>query len=542
MSLTGPANPVSREISLSDSLIFADNPQLQSSLKENQRLTVKVVAVSGDKVVLNIGGKAVFAKTNIPLQVGATLTVEVRQSQEFPITLSLLASQLPAASVNAEALLGDLLSMMGQRTTPLAKGLIKELLEAGVPLDENKLRDALSMISSIKDEPLAIKGATFVMQHDLPINPSILKRVMAYLSARENMGNENPVSALVKAIHNFLFEMQTVMSDNDISVTSEKLKINLNNLLKQLNITTDSDSQVLMPQLSQIIQEAGTSLEAKLLAVAKAEITFFSLMEDLIENSNLPQELQKKLRILEEEFASILKSGDKLPDIRSIVTNNVAKQNIPEKILQTLMKQSDELTILHRDLATLTNEFRPTLSSLTSQFHGVLQTQAPPLHASSVSQLHNALQSALIHAEGEQLVNLALSSHPDQPQIIVSLPIGYPPGELPGELRIYSRPGKTENPINPKDVTIGFVLNTENMGKLSILLDIKDNNINGQLSVGREEIYKFIENHVYILRDKLKALAYDVGNLAVKIGEPDLLPIVVKNVDLKEITKIDIRV
>ena len=540
MSLTGPTNPVTREISLSDPFIFADNPQLQSSLKENQRLTVKVVAVSGDKVVLNIGGKAVFAKTDLPLQVGSTLTVEVRQSQEFPITLSLLASQLPVASVTAEESLGDLLAMMGQRATPLAKGLAKELLEAGVPLHENKLRDALNIISSLKDEPLAIKSAAFIIQNDLPVNPSILKRVMVYLSARENIGNENPISTLVKGIHNFLFEIQAIISANNLSVTSEELNTNLNNLLKQLNITTNSASQVLIPQLNQIIQEAGTSLEAKLLTVAKAEITFFSLMEELIENSSLPQELQKRLRALEEDIALILKNSDKALDVRSIIVNNLAKHNIPEKILHPLIKQSDELTILHQNLATLTNELRPTLSSLTSQFNGILQ-QLPSQH-SSASQLHNILQNTLMYAEGEQLVNLALSSDQEQPQIVVSLPLGYPPGKLPGELRIYSRPGKGENHISPNDVTLGFVLNTENMGKLSILLDIKDNNVNGQLSVEKGEIQKFLENHIYILRDKLKELSYNVGNLAVKIGKPDLLPIVAKNVDLKEITKIDIRV
>ena len=223
-----------------------------------------------------------------------------------------------------------------------------------------------------------------------------------------------------------------------------------------------------------------------------------------------------------------------------IIVNNLAKHNIPEKILHPLIKQSDELTILHQNLATLTNELRPTLSSLTSQFNGILQ-QLPSQH-SSASQLHNILQNTLMYAEGEQLVNLALSSDQEQPQIVVSLPLGYPPGKLPGELRIYSRPGKGENHISPNDVTLGFVLNTENMGKLSILLDIKDNNVNGQLSVEKGEIQKFLENHIYILRDKLKELSYNVGNLAVKIGKPDLLPIVAKNVDLKEITKIDIRV
>lgn len=526
--------------SVQQPLVLEDTRGLTSSLKENQKITVKVAAISGDRVVLNYGGKAIFAKSTVPLQVGSTLNVEVRQLRQEQITLSVLSSQSPSVPITAESSFEELLSLIRVKNTNFSKDLIKGMMETGIPINEGEVREAAALASQVGENPLTTKGLLFMLQNELPMTTPVLNRVLAFLGAREN--GSSPLGDLTAALHNFLAEVE---AHNGGEIKTQLTAL-LENLEGMANISKDS----LLKNVSMLIQSATTGTEAKLLAVAQSEMEFFGHLESLLENGEYSPALKDTLQVIEKEIAAFLKGKEDVPNLEEHILNRLNTLNSEDKskflqlfqndpALKDLLKRAGELTTLHRNLADIINELNPKIAAVNSNINSLMQSQLP---APSLSSLSSALQQAVLHKDGEQLVNLGLSQEPEQPQVVVSIPINHLPGQPGGELRIYSRPGSSGKPINPRDVTLGFVLNTENMGKLSVLLTVKEEDINGHLSVERGELRPFLEDNLHILVDQLQSLSYKVKHLTVKVGEVSLPPIVAKNMELDGLTKIDIRV
>lgn len=586
MNLTGSSDFTG--IVSPSSLYLKGTPELTISLKENQKITVKVAAVSGNNVALNYNGKIILAKSTVPLQPGSTLTVEVHQSRAELITLSLLSSQSPQTPQTIEDSITNLIKLVGLKDASLSRNLVKEALESGISIEEEQMKEALNLAAQMEEEPLATKGLIFMMRHSLPLNPEILKRITAFL--KESGGTETSLKNLTNTVKDFMARLQSYMPETlHISETiataktidmeeQKSIKEQLSSLLKALtlvkdlglktNILNTSNISIndLALEVEKLVKEKTASIEARFFMITKDEISFFLMFEELIkseaikENNNLPPILNATLKNLEEEIASLLKNEKELPDLKAYILNRIKElsnfhENSQIETNQTykeLLKLAEKLTHMHRNIAVMASELRPILNFIEANLASLDRHNLPPLAYQAISNLSNSIGQALLAAEGEELVNLGMSKDPTETKLIISLPLrsfeddskdsAFSSTFQQGELRIYSREDSSGNPINPKDVTLAFLLNTKNLGKLSLVISIKEDNVSGNFAVEKEDIKKFLEEHIPFLQERLEGLSFKVGTLAVNVEKITYPPLVTKSISLEGITKIDIKV
>ncbi|WZL74826.1 DUF6240 domain-containing protein [Clostridiaceae bacterium 35-E11] len=152
--------------------------------------------------------------------------------------------------------------------------------------------------------------------------------------------------------------------------------------------------------------------------------------------------------------------------------------------------------------------------------------------------------------EGKKILNLTISlkdsldfmSKLNQAQTYFQLPILLNNKHKNIELFI-AKDRKNKKRINPKDITILIALDTKNMDKVSVLLEIKDRTIICSFQVIAEKIKKSLVEQEKILKDTLLRLGF--SNVSIKYRISSAEENIFNIEDTKELMKvnfIDVRV
>jgi hypothetical protein len=218
-------------------------------------VSAKVVAASGDKALLDIGGIQVLSQTGVSLRQGDEVLLKVSAVTPDRVELKLLprdgSAQLPQMLVKS-------LEAMDVESSPQNLQIAKDAAEYGFPPTPENIEDIIGLNFSPQEYGEKKEAIFLARSLDLPLTRETVNALDGFLKGRETLGRDlRTLGDLLNAIKN---------GDAPQEVIDVFKNVNIDGMLQKLRAHIDGND-LSSARIRQVVRELGISAEGRIASV-----------------------------------------------------------------------------------------------------------------------------------------------------------------------------------------------------------------------------------------------------------------------------------
>lgn len=527
-----------------------------SDLEKGDVIRAKVIEVTSDEAVLRLSdGTVVKAKTMEALnaKAGQTIMLTVTSKAEGTVFLETVKN---TATIDVKPdIIKNLLDAISIKPDARNMDLAAELLKVGTPVTANNMKTAAALMKSIPE--LSAEKAAFLVSSGLDVDQIQMDLLNRLLDGNLKVGHQ------LKDVQAMLMQMNDIQLDRQAGQSVSDILGKISEILARGNQASEDSSN----QAASIsAQAANESTQASSASAQADNIQISVTTEDAIAQTDhegavvniseaasetapsaitdmkAGQELKTAPSIANTDeiaaraaiSAAVAKaSGDEnlasragMPSdaetAKTITLSNASKQEqIPTKTtLHSALGQLNEKSeadavsrlveavkdlFVKTDSDKLASELDPDkLNSDLAQRLDLLRAAVSSAEANSSSASKNVATSANLVSSTLKLINQLNENN----MIYYQMPINLSGYETTAELYIMKRDQQAKKRIDPHNTVMFISLDTNNMGRIETLADVKNGTITINFRTESIKINDFIKEYAKDLYSGIAACGY----------------------------------
>jgi hypothetical protein len=452
---------------------------------EGQVVEASVQRIINSLVWLDVGGRTLIARTEVPLQAQQCVSLKVAEADPARITLQVVnhsaASPLSPAAKRMEGWelppspssnLSNLLISWGIDADDVNLVIAKALLKYGQTLTSEDVQSVRTLWRTLENQqPGDLEALAHLYTNQLPAGKEALELAHRLLNG--------PI-LIASRLSDLQFEMGEALSQlhlvRDRGQTLERLIGEIKSALTQMeswSISSELPLEELTARLAGLVVNLGEPPESEL--ANRLLSTDMTQMPVVIESTEPPVPSLKgsgqaeasapsRTRLATQE--TIRELDNPLYRLVSALSDALSNADLDEATARALRRLEDHLDLLSKDLGAI------HLSNLTD---------TPDLVA------------------GQRAAYL------------FPIPIATPHGPRTAHLKVYRRP--ESHRIDPENMQLSLLLDLPALGEIVINLSVLERCISGQILSSSQQTHHLVEIDLSSLRKSLNALGYHVNLL-----------------------------
>jgi hypothetical protein len=514
-----------------------------SNLEKGDVIRAKVIEVTSDEAVLRLSnGSIIKAKTLEVLNAksGQTITLTVASKSEGTV---ILESVKDATRIDIKPdILKSLLETIGIRPNVRNMELASEFLKEGAPITADNMEAAAELMKSMpglspeKTAFLVSRGLDAgkiqidvlnrFLDGDLKLGHQ-LKEIQAILTqisdTQENVQASRPVTDMQAKISNEPVNQQLFVLTKDSSVqvsTSQRMAENVTNPSPSGTIEIRTGEEGLAPEaiaddatfagnLSE--KAAETPSAEKSSGGMPAEIEYEQVSTDPKAEQQSSKTVDTPNMMKQQQVAtqtSTLKESGQL----SARQAEDGVSSLVEAVKELFVKTDSSKLASEIDMDKLNNDLAQRMELLKA--------------ATSYSQAKDSNVSKDLSTAANLVSNtLKLINHLNENNMLYyQIPINLSGYETTAELYIMKRGQQTRKRIDAHNTLMFISLDTNNMGRIETLADVKDDTITINIRTESNEINDFIKENAKHLYSGIKACGYRLAGIRYAVIDSPATP------------------
>lgn len=507
-------------------------------LKPGQTLQGEIISKNGNEVQIRLNDDLILTAhldKNMDIEPGRIVTFEVKNNGGTTLALSPLFENM-----GTDANVLKALDMAGIPVNKTTVGMTNAMMQAGMSIDRNSLTDMFKQVMNNPESQPASVVALNKMGVD--ITPENLQQLENYKNLEHQIikdmtsvldelpfqyekmmasGDTKGAAMLYQAVLDLVTKEGTdsvLDADSaDIQVNeqmnpeekaqmkdvlkevAESEQLNVQSNVEQLSDMTEGmteDTNVVNTKDSKVFADNNTDTSV-LTTLSKAELNDFV---QHLEEMGLPKETLQAIAdgkvSVKDVLTEISNFLAKCPDA---IKENVSHQIFADNGFQTLVKNAltDQWLLTPVDVQSkdkieaLYERLNSQLSKLSEALSGKAMTDNPL--AKSVTNIQN---------------NIEFINQINQIYSYVQLPLKMSEGKAHGDLYVYAN--KKGMVSGDGSVSALLHLDMEHLGPVDVYVAMQEQRVNTHFYLPDEEMLKFIEQHLYILDERLSKKGYSM--------------------------------
>jgi len=490
-------------------------------LNEGSLLKATVQRVTGSNVLLNINGRLISARTEIPLQARQTVLLEVTQTAPLQVSLRALpqnsgANNAALATQNMQTLLTNWGVPVDKPNLTIAQALFSQTQTIN-PDDINAIRTQWQMLPPLQEgsQEANLQALTYLHTNRLPVSPESLAMARHWLSTPFNNGSQiaQGLTTLQQTLAQAHSQLQAAAGNNP---GLNQLVTTLETALTQMStwsVSAQTPAGEIMSRLSALIPNLGTPPEAELNSILRGQ----GQPQTQASSPGAAQgQTQPAPPAASQPGAQSAPAPTGQPptfvtqDGVAVKLSAPAPQTDPQTLLQQAVQSfrqigDDKTNPLHR-LASAISEALANARLDESTTQGARA-------AEGLRQLAGQLE-----AVGKDLAAVQLSNLSNTPQLtaepyyLFPIPLQTDDGPRTAHLKVFQRGGKRN--IDPENVRLALLLDLPELGEIAIDLTVFQKRLSGKILSGREQTHQRVEQAITDLSENLSNLGYWIESLS----------------------------
>lgn len=516
----------------------AVNPANTQNFKPRGELVARVVGLVGAEATLEVANQRVIVESHIPLNLGDKLWVRVYEGSGGQLRLAVLASGpedgiLPqVADADVDTLLRELGLPADERTRHAARAL----LARDGTIDKPALARLLADLRQFPTVTAREAGAAALLQKaGTPVTPQAMATILSRAEPHASPQLASRLTALVPALEG---------ARRQLPATSPKATL-VDELLRVLT-GLPLDEKATAPKVTAALREWMHRLQppearaGQARAGASPEGALHKTLSPLPGAPPLPGEAAKALnRLAMPENMQAEAADDALPKQPSGKGEGAAQapSSEPAKLLGERASRVPASQNVAPRMGITGETQAPGKADLASLLERVSQALG-----SEHKGLGKLVKEAVAELRYTQLVNGPPPPGAEKPELLVPLLVPQLFREDPeGRLQVFHKPKQAGEAIDPNNVRLVFVLNTEHLGTVQADLTIKEGVVDLVVGVPEIDDRQFLARHLQELTGAIQQLGFPIGRFDTRVakGQP---PKVRQEEGLEEIVRFDRRV
>jgi hypothetical protein len=532
----------------------AEHPVPQSQLRTPQQggeLVARVLSAAGSEATLDIIGQRVVVQTHVALNIGDKLFVKVSEGANNALRLSILASEPENGNpLVADSELDTLLRELGLPVDEKTRNAARALLARDGTIDKPAMQTLLADMRKLPGATAKEAGAAALLgKANVPVNPAtvavvtnrldpqappqLAARLAPLKGALEGLKRQLPVTSATQSVVSDLLDLLSGIP-LDEKATPEKVEQGLKKWLQALDPKEARAARAELkaaPEASEqdapLHKSLGTA-EPALPAAGRTAVA------DALKNLGRLATPEMQSQVSEETPAKDPRLGTR--DSGPATPSQEGPQ-APKQGMERADRVPPSQHFVNR-MGISTKVPEPGKADLASMLERLTQALGPE---------HKGLKELVREAAAEvrytQLVNNASpATQAERNEFLVPLLVPQlSPDQPEGRIQVFHRQAKKGDPIDPDNVRLVFVLNTDHLGTVQADVAIKDGIIDLTVGVPDTEDRNFLSEHVAELEGAIAKLGWDTGRFGTRLakGPP---PKVRQEEGLQEVVRFDRRV
>ncbi len=449
----------------------------------------RVLAVQGNQALIALLGEQITAESAIPLEVGQTLGLVVREVRSDRMTLQIAQEtnvETPGLQAPTEHDLGELLVAQHVPTDPTNVLIARTLIRNALPITRAIVLAARHTLSFI-DVPTAedVDAAIFLMVRELPVTPQSLELTKGALLQPHSLG------AHVRALAIQLVELLSYIArDGTASPLPQPLLALAQQVLQDLPLLVLEHAQdrALAALIRQVLDQIATPTEARL-AQFLAETASVSPGR---EAHHPPAAAANQIVIIEplplaSEGRPTFAPGDGHHAFQALLSH----------------PSQEPARDFRRQLALLRVTVAQVMAELPRH-----HSATPLLH-----QLQTTIRELISMVETEQLTNAGMPP-PTQAQgyYLFHLPVAVVGQNVTdtAEIRLYYQRRDHTKRVDPEKAHLAFLLQLSRLGSVEVHVDLYRKHLRCRIECTRQEATDLFQQSSSELEERLQDIGYVV--------------------------------
>ena len=527
----------------------APSKEVPIEVKSGSTLTGKVLSVTdtnGEKIAnIDLGNATISARLSegMGLKEGQILNFSVRGTGPNGVTITPLLENTSTYQSTMKALMAAGLEVTGNSVQ-----MVKEMMEAGLPIDKSSLLEMSKNLNTYSDTSV---GTLVEMKSlNIPINENNIEQYGNYKNYEHQVTMEMTeiIEELPKAFDSL---MQSGNTSAAINLYGEVLKAFAGDEVQAqasaVEVSASESAQIVESENSQIITQdmvdnEGITENVPQNALTNQEASANSLNALNSDNPAIDQEAVRNLGTDSEAVKVPLKLSDDF-------INNIENIGISEKTIQNLQKdllagKQDATSILFKELASAFEqadisdpvELTSFKKLFSSDEYGKLlkdnisnQWLLKPLDVEKKENIENLYQRLGVQAKAlaESITNALgseaklaqsannLSNNLDFMNLLnqmfqyVQLPLQMAGQNANGDLYVY----RNKNKKMSEDGSVSAILHLdmESLGPVDVYVKLKDTRVTTNFYVADDSVIELLNDNIHILSERLEKRGYTMS-------------------------------
>lgn len=491
-------------------------------LTTGQLLRATVQSVTNSLVRLNVDGKMLTARTEVPLQPQQKVLLEVTQSNPIHVTMQVLkqaaAPQSPSiGSPTLPAQLGTMLNAWGVEADEINLTIAQGLLKHGQSITPADIQTVRNLWRGLADhQPNQLDTVAYLHTKQLPVNKEAVTLAEQWLNASPKITQQ--LTNLRLSLSETYSHLQSRAGKPGFPARLASTIQTALAEMSQWSVSTDTPPQELTARLTHLIKSLGTPPEAEL---ARSQANVANPTQLPVQRNGQPLPASPPVGV-QANSGSV--AGETPPPANPVKGgeppltgsgNQVAPPH-GEIATQAAKPLATEPTAslpnpIHR-LASAINETlaRPDLDEATRQtlgrLSGQLEETAKALGSLQLSNASNPINPTSNHA------------------YFFPIPLNLPGGDQTAQLKVYRQPGRRN--VDPDNMRLALLLDLPGLGEIAVNLSVyrSERQLTGEILSGQAQTNQLVTAELADLHDSLSALGYQVNSLTA-----DMLPVEERN-------------
>lgn len=465
-------------------------------LNSDQLLHGRVVAVRGSQIVISLLGEQLTAESSLPLTVGQTVALTVREVRPGRIVLQM--AQEPGAEQSicrpiTDQDLGDQLTAQHLPADPTNLLIARALLRNSLPVANatvSAARHALSFLQTPTADD--VNAAIQLLARKLPVTRESLDLAKSALLQTNHLGDR--VRTLVTQLITLVNQAEQIEAGGTVAMPPRQILELSRQFLREspLLIPDHSHNPTFAAFIRQALDQIATPTEHRI-----AQLLDENARAQTAQGSQLSAAPTKETIIIE---------PPRLPSNERQVLAPPGKTTHEAPDGSTQHYPAEAIRDFRQQLATLNDALTRTSAELPARH---------PL-SSLLQELPVSIREILSMVEAEQLSN-AGQPLPTQPQgfYAVNLPIrAFDQDAIDtAELRIYYQQRDRTKHIDPDNAHLAFLLEMSHLGSVEVHVDLYQKHLRCRIECVNREAIDLFQQSSSELQEHLQDVGYTVDSV-----------------------------
>lgn len=533
-------------------------------LSEGLLLRATVQRVTDEMALLNLNGKTISVKTDVPLQPQQRVTLQVAQVGPQQVSLQIVQGATAKDAVQPASVLPQtaqtglqlLLDSWGIEPDATNQDIAKALFTHTQSLNPATIQDIRAQWQQFSGLPAAatngnnaaanLEALVYLHENRLPINAETVNLARQFLN---NMQQAQPVaqhlSSLQSSLQSAQQQLQTALAQanqpanqltyqangqltgqpsNPAVAQLATLLNNVNNSLSQMSswsISANTPPEQLAARLTEVVIRLGTPPEAQLAGQLTNQPA--SPPAGLQPTSQLNMQPAPNGQNTTAAPVAPGPNGTVSPNGATGTPLPVANQPTPPHGAESSNPPTAQPT--HHPTHSLPESTAP-LERLSAAIKTALAQ--PEIHEATkqvLRELSHQIETVTKDLGAIQMSNVAQTPPAaGEPYYMFPIPLQTEAGPRTAQLRVYRRNDGSNGtqPLDPNNLRLALLLDMPGLGEIAVDLTVFEKRLSGKFISGRESTHQLVQADLGDLQRNLQKLGYTVDGLFASLLSPEV--------------------